>query len=208
MKGPDAAALRDLAPTGTMRVAVNVANAALVSKGGDESLAGRIPDLARRLGVPVEMTQRFLDGPGRRFRDGLASAGARFPGGGGRLLEQLGDIDDGRVSEMDAAGVDVQVLSLTAPGLEQVPAGEAVCLARETNDYLAAALGRNPKRLAAFAALPTADPPAAAHELERVVRQHGFVGAMINGHCQGRRLDDEFFWPILESAEALGVPPL
>ncbi len=49
-------------------------------------------------------TQRFLDGPGRRFWDGLASAGARFPGGGGRLLEQLGDIDDGRVSEMDAAG--------------------------------------------------------------------------------------------------------
>jgi uncharacterized protein len=151
-------------------------------------------------------TQRFLDGPGRRFRDGLASAGARFPGGGGRLLEQLGDIDDGRVSGMDVAGVDVQVLSLTAPGLEQVPAGEAVSLARETNDYLAAALGRNPKRLAAFAALPTADPPAAADELERAVRQHGFVGAMINGHCQGRRLDDEFFWPILESAEALGVP--
>jgi predicted TIM-barrel fold metal-dependent hydrolase len=60
--------------------------------------------------------------------------------------------------------------------------------------------------LAAFAALPTADPPAAADELERAVRQHGFVGAMINGHCQGRRLDDEFFWPILESAEALGVP--
>jgi uncharacterized protein len=151
-------------------------------------------------------TQRFLDGPGRRFRDGLASAGARFPGGGGRLLEQLGDIDDGRVSGMDVAGVDVQVLSLTAPGLEQVPAGEAVSLARETNDYLAAALGRNPKRLAAFAALPTADPPAAADELERAVRQHGFVGAMINGHCQGRCLDDEFFWPILESAEALGVP--
>jgi hypothetical protein len=44
-------------------------------------------------------TQRFLDGPGRSFRDGLASAGARFPGGGGRLREQLGDIDDGRVSE-------------------------------------------------------------------------------------------------------------
>jgi hypothetical protein len=44
-------------------------------------------------------TQRFRDGPGRRFRDGLASAGARFPGGGGRLREQLGDIDDGRVSE-------------------------------------------------------------------------------------------------------------
>jgi polar amino acid transport system substrate-binding protein len=57
MKAPEPAALRDLAPTGTMRAAVNVANAALVIKGADGSLAGRIPDLARRLGrwlgVPV-----------------------------------------------------------------------------------------------------------------------------------------------------------
>jgi predicted TIM-barrel fold metal-dependent hydrolase len=48
--------------------------------------------------------------------------------------------------------------------------------------------------------------PAAADELERTVRDHGFVGALINGHCQGRHLDDEFFWPILARAESLGVP--
>lgn len=79
MKGPDAAALRDLAPTGTMRVAVNVANAALISKGGDESLAGRIPDLARRLalwlGVPVEMM--VVQCSGEADRDAVIhSAGA------------------------------------------------------------------------------------------------------------------------------------
>jgi predicted TIM-barrel fold metal-dependent hydrolase len=98
------------------------------------------------------------------------------------------------------------VLSLTAPGLEQLPGGEAVPMARATNDLLAEAIAKNPRRLAGFAALPTADPVAAADELERAVRHHGFVGAMINGHCQGRYLDDEFFWPILERAEALAVP--
>ncbi len=123
-----------------------------------------------------------------------------------RLVEQLTDVGDGRISQMDAAGVDVAVLSLTAPGLEQLAAAEAVPFVRDTNDYLADAIRKNPHRLRGFAALPTADPPAAADELERVVRDHGFVGAELNGHCRGRRFDDEFFWPILECAEALGVP--
>jgi uncharacterized protein len=152
-------------------------------------------------------TQGFLDGPGRGFLQGVTTAGdRRFPGGGQRLLERLSDLADGRIAEMDTAGVDVQVLSLTSPGLEQMPSADAVALATDVNDELAAAIGRNPTRFAGFAAVPTADPPAAADELERVVRAHGFVGAIINGHCQGRRLDDEFFWPILERAEGLGVP--
>lgn len=106
---------------------------------------------------------------------------------------------------MDAAGITMQLLSL-APGVEQLAAPEAVTLARQTNDHLAEAVHANPDRLAGFAALPTAAPEAAAEELERTVRQHGFKGALINGHTQGRYLDEEFFWPILERAEALGVP--
>ena len=50
------------------------------------------------------------------------------------------------------------------------------------------------------------DPAAAARELERTVRDLGFVGAMLNGHVNGRYLDDKFFWPVFECAEALGVP--
>jgi predicted TIM-barrel fold metal-dependent hydrolase len=107
---------------------------------------------------------------------------------------------------MGAAGIDVQVLSLTSPGVEQVDAPEAAALVRETNDLLAQAVRRHPDRFAGFAALPTAAPEAAAVELERTVREHSFVGALINGHTGGCYLDDEFFWPILERAEALGVP--
>jgi predicted TIM-barrel fold metal-dependent hydrolase len=54
--------------------------------------------------------------------------------------------------------------------------------------------------------LPTAAPDTAADELERTVRAYGFKGAMINGHIQGRYLDDPFFWPILERAAALQMP--
>ena len=110
------------------------------------------------------------------------------------------------MAEMDAAGIDVQVLSLTSPGVEQLAADEAVALAREANDCLADAVRRHPGRFRGFAALPTPAPEVAANELERVVREHGFVGALVNGHARGRYLDDEFFWPILERAEALGVP--
>lgn len=81
-----------------------------------------------------------------------------------------------------------------------------MALARAANDHLAEAVKRHPSRFAAFAALPTPAPDAAADELERTVRDYDFKGAMIKGHSRGRYLDDEFFWPILQRAEALQVP--
>lgn len=145
-------------------------------------------------------TTAFLSGPGRAMAERARVAG------GGRILDLLADIGDERIAAMNRAGIDMQVLSLTAPGVEQLEATEAVPLAREANDHAAEVVRRHPDRFAAFAALPTAAPEGAADELERVVREHGFVGALINGHTRGRYLDDEFFWPILERAEALQVP--
>src|SRR5215217_3399511 len=153
-------------------------------------------------------TPAFMEGPGQDLK-AQAEAACEHPqvaASYAKLIEQLCDLDAGRIAAMDAAGIDVQVLSLTFPGVEQLDAAEAVAFARETNDLLAEAVRRHPSRFAGFAALPTADPEAAAHELERMVREHGFVGALINGHTRGRYLDDGFFWPILERAVALGVP--
>jgi hypothetical protein len=76
----------------------------------------------------------------------------------------------------------------------------------EANEYLAKAVQHYPKRFAGFAAIPTSSPAKAADVLENVVHDYGFKGAAINGHVGGRYLDDRFFWPILERAEALGVP--
>lgn len=153
-------------------------------------------------------TLGFMEGPGRRLKEQAKAALAhpKVAAGYARLVEALCDLGEGRVAAMDEAGIDVQVLSLTSPGVEQLDAPEAVAIAREANDFLTEAVRRYPDRLAGFAALPTPAPEAAAEELERTVLGKGFVGAMINGHSRGRYLDDPFFRPILERAEALGVP--
>ena len=144
----------------------------------------------------------FIAGPGRSFIERLRNRGAS----GAKIFEQLQDVGDGRMAEMDAAGIDMQVLSLNSPGVEQVDVPEQVAIARESNDFLADAVKKNPKRFAAFASLPVAAPDQAADELDRRVKQQGFKGTLINGHTRGRYLDDKFFSPILERAEALNVP--
>jgi uncharacterized protein len=143
----------------------------------------------------------FIAGPGQELKQRAAKAGKDVS----VFLERLCDLESKRIAEMDAAGIDVQILSLTSPGTEQLETGEAIKLAREANDYLAAAIQKNPARFAGFAALPTADPAESVKELERRV-QGGFKGAVINGHVRGRYLDDQFFWTILECAEGLNVP--
>lgn len=144
----------------------------------------------------------FVAGPGRGFIERLRNTGAW----GVNIFKQLQEVGDGRIAEMDAAGIDVQVLSLNSPGVEQADVAEQVAIARELNDFLADIVKKNPKRFAGFATLPVAAPEQAADELDRRVRQQGFKGTLINGHSRGRYLDDKFFWPILERAEALNVP--
>jgi len=149
------------------------------------------------------VTPAFLDGPGREFRQNmLKSGGARAE----KIFEQLGDMSARRLAEMDAAGIDMQVLSLNFPGTEQSEAAEAIAIARDANDILADAVKKNPTRFAGLAALPTAAPDKAVEELTHRIRQGGFKGAVINGHNRGRYLDDQFYWPILECAEAFNVP--
>ncbi len=123
--------------------------------------------------------------------------------------EGIYDLGAGRIAAMDAAGIDVQILSQAAPDVattEFVEPSVATGLATQANDAAAAAIAAYPDRFRGFATLPMREPAAAARELERTVRDLGFVGALINGHVNGRFLDDKFFWPVFETAEALGVP--
>lgn len=117
-----------------------------------------------------------------------------------------GDALDARLKDMDEAGIDVQVISLGAPGFQRTDAETAVRLARLANDRLHESIQSHRDRFAAFAALPTPDPGAAADELERTVSQLGFKGAMIHGLTNGVFFDDKRFWPIYERAQALDVP--
>jgi uncharacterized protein len=147
-------------------------------------------------------TPAFLEGPGRDLR----ARAQQYSDRAAKLLAQLSDVDGDRIAEMDGAGIDVQVLSLTSPGTEQLEAAEAISIARDANDFLAEAIKKHPSRFAGFATLPTASPAKAADELQRMVDGHGFKGAVINGHHRGRYLDDKFFDPLLERAESLNAP--
>ncbi len=122
------------------------------------------------------------------------------------IVEQNSDLGAKRLAHMDAAGVDVQVLSFGSPGPQAFGAEVAIPMARDANDRLYQAIQKHPARFAGFAALPTADPEAAAQELERCVSKLGFKGAMIHGHTRGSFLDERKYWTIFERAQALGVP--
>jgi 2,3-dihydroxybenzoate decarboxylase len=111
-----------------------------------------------------------------------------------------------RLREMDEAGIDIQVLSHSAPATQRIAAENAVPVARKANDRLQGLVRASNGRLEGFAVLPTADPKAAADELERAVTKLGFKGAMVHGLTNGIWFDDKRFWPIFERARALDVP--
>lgn len=116
-----------------------------------------------------------------------------------QLQSKLLDLDSARIKDLDAGSISLQVLS-HGP----LDANASVCA--KVNDGLKAAIEKYPKRLAGFALLPMAEPEAAAKELERCVKDLGFLGALVDNHLHGRFYDDEFFWPIFAKAEELDVP--
>ena len=122
------------------------------------------------------------------------------------VFDRLQDLGEGRIADMDAAGVDRQVISLTAPGTQVLSPGDAVAMARLANDRLAEACLRYPDRFSGLTAIAPQDPAAAATEIERGHDKLGFNGVIINAHTDGEYLDNPRFWPIFEAAEALGTP--
>ncbi|NRD80893.1 amidohydrolase family protein [Bacillus sp. BRMEA1] len=128
---------------------------------------------------------------------------ASSSGESGRRLSEIGEE---RFKAMEEAGVDVQVLSLTAPGLQNLSPAVAVPLQVETNDLLASAIRSHPDRLQGLATLATAAPDAAALELERSVTKLGLNGVMLFGRTRERNIDHPDFWPVFEAASALRAP--
>jgi predicted TIM-barrel fold metal-dependent hydrolase len=119
--------------------------------------------------------------------------------------DKLFDVGKDRIADMDAAGIDVQVLSLSG-SLDRLDPAFATALARDTNDKLALAVQAHPDRFAAFATLALQEPEMAALEFERCVRKLGFKGALVNGTSDGLFLDHPRFTPLFETAQALDVP--
>ncbi|MGT2425589.1 amidohydrolase family protein [Amnibacterium kyonggiense] len=122
-----------------------------------------------------------------------------------RVRQALLDTGAQRIEAMDGQGVDVQVLSLNSPGLQDLDSADAAAVAEQANDALAGIVASNPDRFQGFAALPTSDPAAAAAELERAVGRLGFPGALINGRTGGTSMEDRAFDDLYGVAERLGA---
>ena len=121
-------------------------------------------------------------------------------------LARLTDFGEMRLEAMDKAGIERCVLSVAGPGVQAERDTKTACdKAREANDLLAREIDKRPKRYSGFAHLAMQDAAAAADELERCMRELKFCGAMINGHTNGKYLDDRAFDPFWERAQALGA---
>jgi 2,3-dihydroxybenzoate decarboxylase len=123
------------------------------------------------------------------------------------FLKKLLDIGPMRLQAMDDAGIEISILSLTSPGIqEKYDTKTAVDLAHQTNLFLAKKISENPNRFRGFAALAMQDPQSAVKELDFCINDLKFVGALINGQTNGHYLDDESYLPFWEKVAALNVP--
>lgn len=146
---------------------------------------------------------------------GMLAAWARLPTakedgvdqtGEGLLGQKLADVGEQRLRDMDVLGVDVQVLSATTPGVQNLAAADAPGVAREVNDAIASAVSAHPDRFEGFATLPTPDPGAAADELRRAIDELGMPGAMLYGRTGERNMDQPELAELYRTATELRAP--
>lgn len=161
--------------------------------------------------APAEMLKLYrelLDGPGvdpgfESLMGFYLRSEAERPAA---IRRKLADVGEERLADMDAAGVDHAILSLTAPGTQVLDAARARDVAALANERIAEACRAHPARFSGLAAVGFEDAPSAVAELERAVTKLGLKGLVCNSHIKGHYLDEERFHPILEAAEALDVP--
>lgn len=122
------------------------------------------------------------------------------------VRSRLLDLGEGRLADMNAAGIDHAILALTSPGTQVLDPTTAAEIATLSNDRLADACRRHPDRFSGLAAVGFEDVPGAVKELTRSVGDLGLRGLICNSHIRGHYLDEPQFYPILEAVEALEIP--
>ncbi|RJR43845.1 MAG: amidohydrolase [Desulfobacteraceae bacterium] len=142
------------------------------------------PSTGRRLWYNAEVGQPFAEG----------------------LLNPLLELGEKRIQDMDKCGVDVQIMSLSAPGVEQFDPVSGTALARKANDALYEVTRRFPGRIMGYAAVAPKNPKAAVDELDRAVNELGFKGWNTHSNYGDIMLDDPVYRPILKKAEKLRIP--
>jgi len=153
----------------------------------------------------AEALQQVAQGPADNADMPLVRGIYDAQGGYGKLhfLDGLLDIEDRRIKDMDANGVAMHVLSLTAPGVQMFDADTACEMATLANDRLAEVISRHPSRFAGLASFAPQSPRRAVREMERAIGDLKLNGFILNSHTNSEYLDDPKYFPILEAAEAL-----
>lgn len=161
-------------------------------------------------------TRELVDIYLRMIRDGSADKGmvslwgfyAQSPSERATLImDRLLDLDERRIADMDATGIDKAILALTSPGVQPLlDVEEAKGVAARANDYLAQACEKYPDRFIGMGAVAPQDPEWSAREIHRGAKELGFKGIQINSHTQGRYLDEEFFDPIFRALVEVDQP--
>jgi len=163
--------------------------------------AWSIPEVAEELKKVANSPTQSLD---KLLVKGIYDA-AQDTSGYGRMnfLHGLLDAEEERLRQMDQYGVDMHLLTLTAPGVQMFDADTATELAALANDRMAEIIGRHPTRFAGLGSFAPHSPKRAAKEIERCMSELKLNGMIVNGHTHGDYFDDYRFWPALEAAEAM-----
>ncbi len=160
----------------------------------------------KRIGVEEHITWKdYPEEPKKRASDPVYSAGGKVPMDKMSVIGDIANIDL-RLKDMDAAGIDMQVLSWSDGG-EGLVGDEGIAKARRHNDKFAELVQRYPDRFAGFCMIPWQEPSAAVEELERAVKELGLQGPKVKSYLDNLdRLDHKKYWPIFEKMNELDVP--
>lgn len=132
----------------------------------------------------------------------ILSSGAPFF----TLTEPMWDYEQ-RVRDMDRAGVDLAIVSLTCPNVYFGDSEASLAAARNVNDSMSEQQTARPDRIRWLASLPWQYPSLALEELERSVTA-GAVGVMVIANIDGRHLTDPDFMPIWDEIDRRALPVL
>jgi 5-carboxyvanillate decarboxylase len=175
----------------------------------------RVPPAAyRRIATEEAWGTAELFGEWKKILDAKPADEAGFlalwrnldPTGDTGFTPRLMDLGDARLAAMDAAGIDMQILALTAPGVQVLDADRGTAVAANSNDELAETCRKHPTRYAGLVAIAPQDPHRAALEIERGVERLKLNGVIVNSHTKGEYLADAKYWEIFEAAEAVNAP--
>jgi aminocarboxymuconate-semialdehyde decarboxylase len=115
---------------------------------------------------------------------------------------------EARLEDMDEYGIDVNILSLTTPSVEVLPAKEGVLWAKKVNDYYARLCQKYPERFYAYATLPYQNMDEAMKELDRAYKDLGAKGIIMFSNINGKPIASPEFYPIYAKAEEYELPIL